>query len=265
MPESDYQRQSLPTLGRVARGLSGLFWGIPAALLVSVKSATSDWFRPWGPLMPLLAHGLIFYSLFQIAALPPERGAWRDLVDRTKLLALVNLGLAPFVYFWNARPQNVYFAYAVGLLALSAIVFLFTLNQLLRELVKLVPDHGLQPEVQWLSSLNSALLVGMVLFLGLYLGLWSIDPLPWLLVQLREFLEMSRVWLLLTFTLIPISMTMNMIWKLKDLVMKSIYTRAAIPEASGIAACPGGPVPPENHPPTTGPGGASPGAEVPNE
>ena len=94
------------------------------------------------------------------------------------------------------------------------------------------------------------MLLSLVTFLALYLGLWNLEHLPLILLQLREVLEMSRVWVLLTLTLIPVSMTMNMVWKLKELVLKSIFARAT---PQGDLNMPGAPEtasakPPEENP-----------------
>ena len=44
----------LRSLGRLARGLSALFWGLPAALLVCAETARAEWLKPLG-LLPALA------------------------------------------------------------------------------------------------------------------------------------------------------------------------------------------------------------------
>ena len=44
----------LRSLGRLARGLSALFWGLPATLVICAETAKADWLKPLG-LVPALA------------------------------------------------------------------------------------------------------------------------------------------------------------------------------------------------------------------
>ena len=53
----------LGALGRLVRGLSLLFWGLPIALVVCIQSAKGDWFRPLGVVPPVLATGLLLYGV----------------------------------------------------------------------------------------------------------------------------------------------------------------------------------------------------------
>jgi len=56
----------LRSLGRVVRGLSALFWGLPIALYICVQTAKSDWIRSLGYLgyfPAALTTGLLFYGL----------------------------------------------------------------------------------------------------------------------------------------------------------------------------------------------------------
>ena len=50
--------QLLRSLGKLARGLSALFWGLPATLLISAETARADWLKPLG-MLPLLATAVV--------------------------------------------------------------------------------------------------------------------------------------------------------------------------------------------------------------
>src|SRR5687768_16956746 len=99
---------------QAVRGLLLLFWMLPAALLISVKTLAGDWFRAWGPFPVLLAHTLLWHGLRQIRPLARHDGA-AQLFDRAQIIALVNLGLSPFLFFLHARPGVPFFEYAVVL------------------------------------------------------------------------------------------------------------------------------------------------------
>src|SRR5580658_11049703 len=115
--------QLLRSLGKLARGLSALFWGLPATLLISAETARADWIKPLG-LLPLLAiNALLLYGLWQMGDFQKQERPWRLALDRALLLALVNLGLCPFIYWHNQMPEDFYFELAVTLLELSAVLF----------------------------------------------------------------------------------------------------------------------------------------------
>ena len=110
----------LRSLGKLARGLSALFWGLPAALLISVETARADWLKPMGFLPALVINGLLVYGLWQMAAFQRQERPWRGALDRALLLALINLGLCPFIYWHNKMPDQFFFAAAVHLAARSS-------------------------------------------------------------------------------------------------------------------------------------------------
>src|SRR5439155_482483 len=62
MPESAAPNaELLSSLGRLVRGLSALFWGLPIALVVCVQTAKGDWFEIFGVVPPLAVMTLLFY------------------------------------------------------------------------------------------------------------------------------------------------------------------------------------------------------------
>ena len=79
-------QQLLRSLGKLARGLSALFWGLPAALLVSAETARADWLKPLG-LLPLLAiYALLLYGLWQMGEFQKQERPWRLALDRALLV-----------------------------------------------------------------------------------------------------------------------------------------------------------------------------------
>ena len=53
----------LRSLGRLVRGLSALFWGLPIALVVCVQTAKGELLRPLGVAPPLVATALLLHGL----------------------------------------------------------------------------------------------------------------------------------------------------------------------------------------------------------
>src|SRR5271166_311634 len=96
----------LRSLGRLARGLSALFWGMPLALIVCFYTAKADSLKPYGVVPPLASTGLLVFGLWQLGAFQKQERVWRAALDRARILGLVNFGLSPFIYWWNKIPAN---------------------------------------------------------------------------------------------------------------------------------------------------------------
>jgi len=173
----------LRSLGKLARGLSALFWGLPTALLVCVETARADWLKSLGFLPALAMNGLIFYGLWQMRDFQKQERPWRVALDRAMLLALVNLGLCPFIYWHNKMPDQPYFAYAISTIELAAVVFLFNLNLVLQRLGAMLPDETLRQETRQFTALNRWLLVLLLFFT---IGFIVLQQLPQLQIPLGK-------------------------------------------------------------------------------
>jgi hypothetical protein len=223
--ESEPQSEAvlLRTLGRLARGLSALFWGLPVTLVVSAETARAEWLKPLGLLPDLAANGLLLYGLWQLGGFQPQERRWFRALDRAKLLGLVNFGLSPFIYWHNKEPGRMYFTVMVFLLQVSALLFLFHLNQVIERLGALLPDETLRQETRQFTALNRSLLVTLLLLTGAYLGLLQIpQPAPHVGLLL-VWLERGGFWLLVFFALLPLAMTMALLWKTKQVILESVF------------------------------------------
>src|SRR5882724_6755998 len=89
----------LRSLGRLVRGLSTLFWGLPVALIVCVQTAETQAFHSFNILPPVAATGWLVYGLWHLGHFQRQERIWVRALDRAKILALVDLGLSPFL-FW---------------------------------------------------------------------------------------------------------------------------------------------------------------------
>src|SRR5258707_2282679 len=63
MPETAPDPELLSSLGRLVRGLSALFWGLPIALVVCVQTAKGEWFEKLGIVPPLASIAMLFHGL----------------------------------------------------------------------------------------------------------------------------------------------------------------------------------------------------------
>lgn len=223
MPDPAPNPQLLRSLGKLARGLSALFWGLPATLLISAETARADWLKPLG-MLPLLAiSALLVYGLWQMGDFQKQERPWRQALDRALLLALVNLGLCPFIYWHNRIPGEIFFAYAVLLLEVSGVLFLFNLNLVIKRLAAMLPDETLRQETRQFTALNRWLLVLLLFFSIAYVWLTQIPhpslPEGRLLGLAYKFSNL----VLIFFILLPLAMTMALLWKTKEVILDAVF------------------------------------------
>ena len=233
----------LRSLGRLVRGLSALFWGLPMALVVAVGTASAGWFRPYG-ILPLMAvTGLLLFGVHQLGAFQKQERPWRQVVDRARLLALVNCGLSPFVFWWNGIPGQPFFKFAVAALAFCGLLFLYMLNVALLRLGTMLPDDALRTETRHYTPINRNLIIAMLAIMGTYLLVTKIvfryvPQLP----RLPEHIDLLSlqiaipalniaiysgwlVWLMICIlVLLPLSMTMALIWKTKEVILENVFS-----------------------------------------
>ena len=224
MLEPALKAELMRSLTRLVKGLSALFWGLPLALLVCVKTATSDWLKPFGVAPPLLANVLLFYGLWQIGHFQKQERVWRLALDRAKVLCVVNIGLSPFVFWWNQIPQVPLFSVALGLLMLTGLLFLFNLNHVLHRLTAMLPDETLRIETTFFTSMNLYLLLALVLLTTLYVALPEVTFLPAVVIGFLRVFETVRQWVFVLLLLLPLAMTMTMIWKIKEVILGSVFS-----------------------------------------
>jgi hypothetical protein len=213
----------LRSLGRLARGLSALFWGLPAALIVSAETARADWLKPFGIIPALAANGLLLFGLWLMSGFQKQERPWRNALDRAKLTGLINFGLCPFLYWQNKMPGQSFFDAMVFVLVLSALVFLFNLNIVIKQLGAMLPDETLRHETRQFTMLNRWLLVALLLFSIAYIVLLHDPRLPARLGALFLWLNRFSFWGLTLFALLPLAMTMALIWKTKETILDSVF------------------------------------------
>jgi len=224
MTDPASNHELLRSLGRLVRGLSALFWGLPLALILCVQTGRTDWLRPFGILPPLITTGLLCYGLWLLGDFQKQERPWRSALDRARLFALVNFGLSPFLYWWSRIPANFFFTISVDILALSALLFLFNLNLVLQRLGAMLPDETLRQETRQFTSFNRILLVVLLLLAAVYMGLVQIpDPSARLGAVLLWFQQWA-LWLLIFLVLLPLAMTMALIWKTKEVILESVFS-----------------------------------------
>jgi hypothetical protein len=219
-------------LGRLVRGLSALFWGLPAALVICVRTAKAESLKPYDLLPPLATTGLLVFGLWQLCAFQKQERVWRNALDRALLLGLINFGLSPFLYWSNRIPTNAFFGTVELVMAGTALLFLASLNQVLQRLGAMLPDETLRLETKQFTSLNLSLL-GSMCFLGAtYVAMSRLSDPPLYIQIVLTLLDNSRpgilaawpgFWLLILLVLLPLAMTMALLWKTKEVILDNVF------------------------------------------
>jgi len=223
MPDPAPNAELLRSLGRLVRGLSALFWGLPIALVVCFLTAKTDSLRAFGIVPPLVSTGLLVYGLWQLGDFQKQERVWRTALDRARLFSLINFGLSPFLYWWNKLPTNIFFLAMVTVLGLSALLFLGSLNLVLRRLGAMLPDEALRLDTTQFTTLNLNLVFVTFAFALAYVGLGQFPTLPLWLGVVVGMMERGSLLFLILLVLLPLAMTMALLWKTKEVILDNVF------------------------------------------
>jgi hypothetical protein len=219
----------LRSLGRLVRGLSALFWGLPIALIVCFWTANPRWIRSLGIVPPLVATGLLVYGLSQLGGFQRQERVWRAALDRARILILINFALSPFLYWRGRFPETGLFAITLVVLALSAVFFLGSLNLVLQRLGAMLPDEALRLEIKQFTALNLKLLIATLVCGGIYFAIQMSQQMPIWLEKILVDLDRSNFSFVLVvvplalFVLLPLAMTMALLWKTKEVILDNVF------------------------------------------
>jgi len=222
MPDNS-NPELLRSLGRLVRGLSALFWGLPVALFVCVQSAKMDWLLPFNIFPALAATGLLLFGLLQIGGFQKQERPWCAALDRAKLLALINCGLSPFLYWWNRVPNNPFFDFTLAIMALSGVLFLFSLNLVLLRLGDMLPDESLRHETRQFTALNRYMLTTLLVLAAVFIAMMQVRQVPVAFERMFFLISQLGQWLLLFLALLPLALTMALLWKTKEVVLEGVF------------------------------------------
>ena len=223
MVEPTPNAELLGSLARLVRGLSALFWGLPMALIVCVWTANPHWLKSFGIIPPLVATALPVYGLWMLGGFQKQERVWRAALDRSLLLSVIIFGLSPFLYWWSNMPANDFFLVMVILEALSALLFLGSLNLMLQRLGAMLPDEALRIEIKQFTPLNLNLLVFTLVLALVWFSLSFFRTLPLWLSTVAKIMERGSFWFIIPLILLPLAMTMALLWKTKEVILDSVF------------------------------------------
>jgi hypothetical protein len=226
MPDLIPNPDLLHSLGRLVRGLSALFWGLPVALLVCVHAIKNESLHSYGIAPPLIVMGWLVFGLWELGCFQKQERIWVATLERAKLLGLVNIGLAPFLCWWNQIPDESFFNQMLLLLIVTGVLFLCSLNLVLWRLTAMLPDETMRSETKSFTTLNRGLLLTGLAIVLAYLGLRQIHGLPLVAIIGLMTVERLSLWLTLCLLLLPLAITMALIWKIKEVVLNAVFGSA---------------------------------------
>lgn len=215
----------LPALGKLVRGLSCLFWGVPVLLVASVQTAKAEPARPLHLWSTVSGFALVAYGIHLIGAFQPQERIWQRTVDRARAISLLNLGIAPFLYYWSRVPTQVMFQTMLDLLIVSFLYFLIEMNPVMERLVAMLPDAAIRDETKVFARIGRAILMPIWIGAMLYLSMTRFQLVFPFIAPWFAFLSEGGLWIALFLALLPIALTMSLLWKIKELVFLSVFSR----------------------------------------
>ena len=223
----------LRALGRSVRGLSTLFWGLALTGLVYLEMVYMEtgqmiWLETFGLLAfipAMLISPMLWHGLNQLRAFQAQERIWQRALSRAEGLAVLDAGLAPFLYWWGQFPAVPLFIACVGLLSLSSLLLLVQLNCVLQRLCAMLPDETLRAETKLFTRFNISLLLVSLGGLSLYFLLTRFPVLPAWLGLWMDAAAAAGIWLALFLILMPLAMTMALLWKIKEVIFSSLTER----------------------------------------
>jgi hypothetical protein len=223
MADTSPNAELMRSLGQLVRGLSALFWGLPLALIVCVQTAKTAMLQSFNVLPPMVVTGWLVFGLWQLGSFQKQERIWVSALDRAKLIALVNLGLSPFLFWWREMPEEPHYTAVMGVMVVSGLLFLSDLNLVLHRLSAMLPDESLRQETKYFTTLNRFLVLGiLVVGLVFYLLVRFPEVLPsW--SDLLGRLEPGTLWLMVFLVLLPLAMTMALLWKIKEVILDGLF------------------------------------------
>jgi hypothetical protein len=211
------------SLIRLARGFSCIFWGIPLSLLLFSGALDIRLFSfvrlPAYVFGIFVAYiGSVFFQ--RVGALSDM---WTRRVRQLLFLLLVEVYLAPFVYWWRQMPQVLYFSANMAALVICTTWALFVVNRLAGEVCKVLRDSTFFAETQvagWLAVIFMLSPLIHALYTALR-GVFRPDGDFFFVLELP-------LWIY-ALTLLPFTITMAVSWKMKERCLQVLKMSAKVP------------------------------------
>ena len=215
---------------RVARGFSCIFWGIPLSLLLFSGALDLRLFT----FVRMPAYVVGIFLLYIGTVLLQRAGGlsdmWTRRVRQLLFLILVEVYLAPFVYWWRQMPHVTYFTANMAALVICTTWGLFAVNRLAGEVSKLLRDNTFFIETQ-IAGWLAVLFMLTPLVHALYTAIRAV-----LRPDGNFFFVLELPLWIYALTLLPFTITMAVAWKTKERCIQVLKMSAKVPPIQSTAA-----------------------------
>ena len=109
-------------------------------------------------------------------------------------------------------------------------MFLFNLNFALHQLAAMLPDQTLRGEARLFTRLNLGMMAAVLVLMTAFFALLQFADgphAPVFLVIVRDAIADGRRFLLVFMVLLPLALTMSLIWKTKETILNGIFHETA--------------------------------------
>jgi hypothetical protein len=223
MPEPPPRPDLMRSLGCLVRGLSVLFWALPVSLVTCVQTAQADYLRIFGVMPAVLSTASLVYGLMLLGRFRKEEIIWIQALERARFLAVVSLGLSPFLFWWSRMPSNLFYTVMIQLLAACGLLLLLALNPVLRRLTAMLPDEALRHETLVFTRMNTVLVGFNFALVAFQCAAFHLKLPLEALGRWYFFFDRACHWSLWFFVLLAVAMTMGLIWKTKEVIFHSVF------------------------------------------
>lgn len=218
---------------RAARGFSCVFWGLPLSLLLFTGAVDIRLFPRVRVPAYVMGVFVVYCGLVFFQRIGPLTAMWQRRVRGGLLILLLEVYLAPFLFWWRQMPLVPYYAANVMALVLCTMMGLFVLNKLGGEIARTLHDGSLYVESQisaWLSALFLLVPVAYSLLRSLQPPIESAAAL----LQSMVVAPFGTPRWIYAFALLPFTLTMAIAWKAKERCLRALKAAPHPPASPSV-------------------------------
>ncbi len=224
---------SADTLMRGARGFSCVFWGLPHSLLLYTGAVDIRLFPRVRVPAFVLGVFVIYCGLVFLQRIGPLTALWQKRVKAALFLLLLEVYLAPFLFWWRRMPYVPYYLANALVLLVCTAMGLFVLNKLGGEIARTLHDPALHAESQISAWLSAVLLLVPAAAALLRSTSYAFDSGASLLQSILASPFQTPHWLN-ALAVLPFTLTMAIAWKAKERCLRALKTMPHPPPEPSI-------------------------------
>jgi hypothetical protein len=108
--------------------------------------------------------------------------------------------------------------------AVNGLLFLYALNVVLQRLAAMLPDETLRLETRFFAALDRYLILATLSSMVLYWSMLIYEPLPDIVAWILRWIEQVRLGFVVLLVLLPLSITMALLWKVKEVILGGVFS-----------------------------------------